>query len=790
MNAFRTAGSTLLNYWWSADLATPTLLINDSNWPHVAATYDGTNRRIYFDGTEEASDTPPTHNATNANFRIGSTNSAEFFNGTLDEVAIFDHTLTATEISGLANATGPLVSTVTSNSDTGAGTLREAITTAAAHPGPNVVLFASFAVPRILFGSEITVIDSEGLTIDARNTPKGITLDGDDATRLLRVVTGSRLTLHHLTLTGGSADVGGAIRSAGILTLDSCTLGGNSASFVGGAVANEFGTLILRNCTLHENTATVGGGGIFTSYGMVTVVGGNISSNQASYGGGVGSNDGCFFFTDVTIGGPTPADGNTATNDGGGLYVPGGSQFAGMDIIRGSISHNTAGINGGGCWNTSAGPPLIDGTLITNNTAGDEGGGVWTSYNTLNITNATITGNTGNTANSGNNGADDQGGGGVFHSNGTLTISNSTISGNNAALNNGNGGGIYNAANGNLTVDFTTIDGNQAYFGGGIQSDDAIAVVNNSTLSGNSATSQGGGIYPYATSGMLSSLTLNHSTLSGNSAVAGAAAGVQREGTGTSSLTLNHTTVAGNTATTSGGGINRDSGTLTLDSSILANNQSGTEGDSDISGDYVAATGRTSIVKAHPSGTQSGSGTILTSDPLLAPLGNYGGPTQTMLPLYGSPAIDAAANSTATTDQRELAVIGTPDLGATEYQESADLALLWPLDFDGDGSPYGAELALGTDPLVSDPGNPRNLTAPEFQPNGSVELTFGYNEFAPPGTNWVLTRSTTLLPGSFAEIARINTINPGVVGYTSNDPSPPQPAAGYRFEAEFIPPGP
>ncbi|MDA0768095.1 MAG: LamG domain-containing protein [Verrucomicrobia bacterium] len=729
VNAFRTAGSTLLNYWWSADLATPTLLINDSNWPHVAATYDGTNRRIYFDGTEEASDTPPTHNATNANFRIGSTNSAEFFNGTLDEVAIFDHTLTATEISGLANATGPLVSTVTSNSDTGAGTLREAITTAAAHPGPNVVLFASFAVPRILFGSEITVIDSEGLTIDARNTPKGITLDGDDATRLLRVVTGSRLTLHHLTLTGGSADVGGAIRSAGILTLDSCTLGGNSASFVGGAVANEFGTLILRNCTLHENTATGGGGGIFTSYGMVTVVGGNISSNQASYGGGVGSNDGCFFFTDVTIGGPTPADGNTATNDGGGLYVPGGSQFAGMDIIRGSISHNTAGINGGGCWNTSAGPPLIDGTLITNNTAGDEGGGVWTSYNTLNITNATITGNTGNTANSGNNGADDQGGGGVFHSNGTLTISNSTISGNNAALNNGNGGGIYNAANGNLTVDFTTIDGNQAYFGGGIQSDDAIAVVNNSTLSGNSATSQGGGI-------------------------------------------------------------NRDSGTLTLDSSILANNQSGTEGDSDISGDYVAATGRTSIVKAHPSGTQSGSGTILTSDPLLAPLGNYGGPTQTMLPLYGSPAIDAAANSTATTDQRELAVIGTPDLGATEYQESADLALLWPLDFDGDGSPYGAELALGTDPLVSDPGNPRNLTAPEFQPNGSVELTFGYNEFAPPGTNWVLTRSTTLLSGSFAEIARINTINPGVVGYTSNDPSPPQPAAGYRFEAEFIPPGP
>jgi hypothetical protein len=73
-------------------------------------------------------------------------------------------------------------------------------------------------------------------------------------------------------------------------------------------------------------------------------------------------------------------------------------------------------------------------------------------------------------------------------------------------------------------------------------------------------------------------------------------------------------------------------------------------------------------------GTTTSTGVNLTSgDPLLAPLGNYGGPTLTMLPLFGSPAIDAGADSatnTFATDQR-----GYPrcsgahvDIGAVEAQ--------------------------------------------------------------------------------------------------------------------------
>ena len=47
-------------------------------------------------------------------------------------------------------------------------------------------------------------------------------------------------------------------------------------------------------------------------------------------------------------------------------------------------------------------------------------------------------------------------------------------------------------------------------------------------------------------------------------------------------------------------------------------------------------------------------GSIYGVDPLLGPLANNGGPTQTMSPLPGSPAIDAGTNMAVATDQRGL----------------------------------------------------------------------------------------------------------------------------------------
>ncbi|WP_223847121.1 T9SS type A sorting domain-containing protein [Hymenobacter montanus] len=54
-------------------------------------------------------------------------------------------------------------------------------------------------------------------------------------------------------------------------------------------------------------------------------------------------------------------------------------------------------------------------------------------------------------------------------------------------------------------------------------------------------------------------------------------------------------------------------------------------------------------------------------DPLLSPLANNGGPTQTMALRAGSPAIDAGGSSCPATDQRGLVRVGACDIGAYEF---------------------------------------------------------------------------------------------------------------------------
>ena len=62
VNALRLANNTVYNYWWGNDLNLPSGNLADGKWHHVAATYDGTYRRIYVDGVLKGSDTPSGHN--------------------------------------------------------------------------------------------------------------------------------------------------------------------------------------------------------------------------------------------------------------------------------------------------------------------------------------------------------------------------------------------------------------------------------------------------------------------------------------------------------------------------------------------------------------------------------------------------------------------------------------------------------------------------------------------------------------------------------------------------------
>ena len=90
----------------------------------------------------------------------------------------------------------------------------------------------------------------------------------------------------------------------------------------------------------------------------------------------------------------------------------------------------------------------------------------------------------------------DGAGGGIFNT-GTLTVRDSTISGNTAGSWSHGGGGIYNGAGATLIISNSAISQNEAYFygvGGGICNFGAITV-SDSTVDGNYARYQGGGIY-------------------------------------------------------------------------------------------------------------------------------------------------------------------------------------------------------------------------------------------------------------------------------------------------------
>ena len=117
--AIRLNGTNGLRHQWgNADLdSAPSANYSDGQWHHIAAVYDGTTRSTYMDGVLLNSDTPGPNGATNVSFRIGSTNSGEFYRGQIDEVAVWNHALTAVELESLTSggvpAGGPKVTSFT-----------------------------------------------------------------------------------------------------------------------------------------------------------------------------------------------------------------------------------------------------------------------------------------------------------------------------------------------------------------------------------------------------------------------------------------------------------------------------------------------------------------------------------------------------------------------------------------------------------------------------------------------------------------------------------------------------
>lgn len=326
--------------------------------------------------------------------------------------------------------------------------------------------------------------------------------------------------------------------------------------------------------------------------------------------------------SNTSISGPTVGSRATLTNL---VTVSGNNAFTVFTVsggVTGVVINNLNIANGSGSSHYFAGG------------AANSGGGIFNA-GTLTLRTSTISANT----SSGSGAA-----GGAIENIGTLAISNSTVTGNSAPY----GGGIDN--NFRLTVTDSTFSANSATHGGGIENEPGASLLTiiNSTFSGNSAT-DGGGL---GTTLGHASVSVASSTFSGNSAT-GLGGGILNEDT---PATVINCTISGNSAP-AGGGI-ENYGTLTLANNIIFGNSGGDE-------------------SGGGSSTDNGGNVIGNSSIQLAPLGNYGGTTETMIPLPGSAGICAGFSSQvpagATTDQRGVAFgaggycpSGSVDAGAVQ----------------------------------------------------------------------------------------------------------------------------
>jgi CSLREA domain-containing protein len=269
----------------------------------------------------------------------------------------------------------------------------------------------------------------------------------------------------------------------------------------------------------------------------------------------------------------TIAKGNGADGLGGGIHVdPGAHLTVDSSTIRDNISNDGA-FNGQGAGIYNVGTLTVTNSIISNNQAQGgvfgQGGGIYVFLGKAIILRSTIANNTATLA-----------GGGIAVEQGQLTVIDSVIHGNQATENN-----FEPATGGGVSVHSSSANG--------------AVTISNSTISGNSANGQAGGLWVDG----FSQVAVTNVTLSGNGG--------------------------------SGGNL-RNEGKLTLTNSIVANAASG--GDCANTG-TITNQGGNLVEDGSCGGAAQG---YLTGDPLLGPLQNNGGPTLTHALLSGSPAIGAA----------------------------------------------------------------------------------------------------------------------------------------------------
>jgi hypothetical protein len=213
-----------------------------------------------------------------------------------------------------------------------------------------------------------------------------------------------------------------------------------------------------------------------------------------------------------------------------------------------------------------------------------------------------------------------------------FVIQNSTIYNNTAQ----DGGGINHHGGGSvILVNTAVVSNTSTTVGGGIYNRYNPLELYGSTVSGNYAGTGGGGVYV-----SLHNLTMFDSTISGNE-TGGNGGGIYAFGHGAAEWgTIVGSSIVSNTASTDGGGIYQVNATLEITNTLVAYNSDGDSSSPDCYGELTS--GDYNLIQDTTGCTLTGTLThvITGTDPLLEPLADNGGETETHALLQGSPAVD------------------------------------------------------------------------------------------------------------------------------------------------------
>ena len=641
---------------------------------------------------------------------------------------------------------------VSTTSDAGPGSLREAVVLANGCAGPNTVDASGISGTIALASGQLAIYDA---LADANPGDGDITIVGPGAAALtIDAQYGSRI----FHIDGADAAISGLTLTNGLTTSGS----DGGAIYVYSESVAAPNTIVLTGLTISNSYASTDGGGISVQNGAdLTIQDSTITGNDSGYGGGVHM----YSYTadhDLTLVNSSITDNTAYSSSGGGVTFYGfGNEQGTLTITDSYIARNQSGSDGGGVFFYSYVNGVLDvsGTTFAGNVAYYNGGGIFAYGDNPTVLTVADSSFEGNTAQYGD------GGGLAVYGNmkyGSLLVTDTAFDQNSAP--GGYGGGLsVRGALDEVTVQGAIFTGNDAGFGGGmaLALDDhpgpQPVLLQDTVLSGNStgefggggiaifstadafaldgvtlqdniAYGGGGGLTFYAGSGQaMGSLTIANSSVTGNQAQYGNGGGLEIRPYSSTGISITGTSISGNATSNyyDGGGISLDAFGLSatdmaVSASTISGNSAGNGGGMELfSGGLLAIENSTisgNSADYDGGGLQVDGALTLTLSTVVDNAASYGG------------GIDVDGGTTTLRN----AIIGNnaasygPDIyGAVD----ADFTLVE----DATGAVVtGANNILGSDPQLGPLADNGGPTLTHLPLPGSPVVNAGDPGFAPP----------------------------------------------------------